>query len=107
MSSEPKNRPAPLSVKALRAFVTRALEKGYYRESLHAAEGHLERNISLDDVIHGLERKDWTLAEAPNYDPEHGNWEYLIKTQDLDGNELHIKIAVQSQLNRLEVITRW
>ncbi len=44
---------------------------------------------------------------SPNYDDKHGNWEYLIRTRDLDGDELHIKIAVHPKENRFEVITRW
>jgi hypothetical protein len=97
----------PLSEKALRAFLKRALERFYYRESFHAAHEHPERGISTDDVIHGLERDDWTFAKPPNYDPKHKNWEYLIRTVDLDGEELHVKIAVYPGGDGFEVITRW
>jgi hypothetical protein len=107
MSIGPKHRPAPLGETALRQLIGRALAKGYYRESFHAEHEHPERGISADDVFHGLERKDWALVDSPNYDDEHNNWEYLIRTQDLDGNELYIKIAVYPQENRFEVITRW
>ncbi len=107
MSTDDPSRARPLGEKALRAFIRRALERGYFRESFHAEHEHPERNISTDDVIYGVEREGWTLAEKPNYDAAHKSWEYLIKTEDLDGNELHIKIAVFPQEGRLEVITRW
>ncbi len=65
MSTDPKDRPAPLGERALRQFMGRALTKGYYRESFHTEQEHPERSISADDVIHGLERKDWTLVLCP------------------------------------------
>ncbi len=108
MSSRGQERPpSPLSERALRQFISAALERGYYRESWHAESEHLERHISVDDVIHGLERKDWTIAKPPNYDAEHRSWEYLIKTVDIEGNELHLKIAANPAEKRFEVITRW
>ena len=106
MSTDPK-RPRPLGERALRSLIRRALNRGYFRESFHAEFEHPERHISIDDVVHGLGREDWTLAKPPDYDAAHGNWEYLIRTQDLEGQELHIKIAVFPRQNRVEVITRW
>jgi hypothetical protein len=100
-------KPPPLGEKALRRFVWRVLSKGLYRESFHAKYEHPERGITTDDVIHGLERDDWIIAKKPNWDDEHGNWEYLIRTTDLDGKELHVKIAVFPAAGRLKVITRW
>lgn len=81
--------------------------RGYYRESFHAENDHPERGLSTDDVVHGLECKDWTLAREPNYDEIHGNWEYLIRTVDIEGDDLHIKIAVVPETKRIEIITRW
>lgn len=107
MSIEAEKRPKPLTEQALRSLLARALRKGLYRESFHAEHEHPERNISTEDVVYGLERRDWTLAAAPNYDTQHKTWEYLIKTKDLEGNDLHIKLAVFPQQNRFEVITRW
>jgi hypothetical protein len=96
-----------LSERALRQLISVALDKNYFRERWHAEHEHPERNISTDDVIHGLERKDWTLAESPNLDEEHHNYEYLIRTADIEGDELHIKVAAFPSLARFEVITRW
>ncbi len=106
-SGTEKDRPRPLTENGLRQLILTALEKGYVRESWHAESEHPERNISIDDVIHGLEREDWTLVKAPNYDDEHRSWEYLIKTVDIERDELHIKIAAFPAQKRIEIITRW
>lgn len=97
----------PLSEHALRQLIRVALEKGYYRECAHAEDHHPERHISADDVIHGLEREDWTLNVSPNYDAAHQSYEYLIRTVDIEGDELHIKLAAFPAEKRFEVITRW
>jgi hypothetical protein len=57
--------------------------------------------------VHGLERKDWVLEGHPNYDAEHRKWEYLIRTVDTEGQELHLKIAATPADKRIEIITRW
>lgn len=107
MSKDRVLRKPALTEKALRELIARALRKGYFRESFHAEHEHPEREISLDDVIHGLESKDWTLVRTPDFDEKHGTWEYLVKTKNLEGDELHIKIAAFPAENRVEVITRW
>ena len=100
-------RPDPLSIGALRQHIRLALDKGYFQEKNHAENDHPERNLSIDDVIHGLERKDWILEREPNYDEEHRGWEYLIKTVDIDGDELHIKLCAHPADKRIDIITRW
>ncbi len=92
---------------ALKQYVKNALTRGFYRESFHAEKGHPERELSIDDVLYGLDRKDWILARPPNYDDKHQTWEYLIRTVDIEGRELHIKIAVIPTHKRIEIITRW
>jgi len=106
-SGSQHTRPSPLGEHALRQLICVAMEKGYFRERLHAENEHPERNISVDDVIHGLEREDWTLAKSPDYDDEHRSWEYLISTVDIEGDKLSIKIAAYPTEKRFEVITRW
>ncbi len=51
----------PLSENGLKSLISYALNRGYIQESDHATDDHPERNLSLDDVIHGLEREDWKL----------------------------------------------
>ncbi|SRR5258707_15580286 len=101
------SKPPSLSVEALRALVRLAVEKGYYRERFHAEYEHPERNISADDVLHGLERDDWILAAEPEWNDKFGQWKYLIRTVDIEGEVLHILIGAMPDFNRFEVITRW
>jgi hypothetical protein len=108
MSTPREKRPtSPLTETALRNLIQTATAKGYVRETIHAEDHHPERNLSIDDVLHGLERKDWVLAGPPNYDAEHESWEYLIRTVDVEGDELHIKLAAYPADKRIEIITRW
>jgi hypothetical protein len=100
-------RPACPSEQAIRECITYALEKGYYRESDHAIKDHPERNISIDDVIYGLERTDWTLDRPSEFDAERGEWKHYIKTVDIEGYELLIVLKIMPEYKRFEVITRW
>jgi hypothetical protein len=105
LSFNPKSK--PLSEAGLRQVVRRALEKGFIRESMHSCVDRAYRSISDDDVRFGLERRGWKLAKPPNFDEEHRNPEYLIKTVDIEGDELHLKIAVYPAENRIWIITKY
>jgi hypothetical protein len=108
MSTPREQRPPlPLTESALRHLIRVATARGYVRETPHAENDHPERNLSIDDVLQGLERSDWVLERPPDYDAEHGTWEYLIKTVDVDGHELHIKLAAYPTEKRIGIITRW
>lgn len=108
MSTQKEKRPpSPLTEAALRHLIRVVTTKGYVRETPHAENDHPERNLSMEDVLHGLERTDWVLASKPNYDADHDNWEYLLKTVDVEGEELHIKLAAYPAEKRVEIITRW
>jgi len=100
-------RPRYFNEQHLRVFVRLACERGYYKESFHSEHERAYRNISPDDIAYGLERDDWILCEEPNYDEKFENWEYLIRTFDIEGVELHLKIAVDLRYQRFEVISKW
>lgn len=96
----------PLSESELRAFIKRALRSGYYWESFHARHGHPERGITADDLIHGL-RAEWTFAAPPEFSEEFREWKYAIKTVDVEGDELHVVIAVSLANQRFTVVSKW
>ena len=96
-------RPSPLSENALRQHIRVALERGYYTESLH----HPERNISVEDVIHGIERSDWTLVGNPEWWEQNQTFKYRICTVDIDGDELTVILAAYPNEKRIEIITAW
>lgn len=102
-----KSEQNPISVATLRKLVESvASGEGFLRESFHAANEHPERNISLEDVLAGLKSPDWVL-EKTEYDSRHKNWKYLIKTADIEGDELHILISADPKRAIIKVITRW
>src|SRR5208282_4908290 len=92
-------RPKPpcLNQQQLREFVRRACERTYFKEAFHSEYERAYRNISPDDIVYGLEREDWKLCKEPDYDEEFENWEYLIQTWDIEGEEIHLKIAVNAE----------
>jgi hypothetical protein len=100
-------RPAPMGAQQLRDFVRAARKRGYYGESFHSEVERAYRNISPDDIAHGLDWPDWFLCKEPDFDEEHGSWEYLIQTVDIEGEVLHLKITVDEKNKRFEVISKW
>lgn len=96
-----------LNEQQLREFVRYARNRGYYAETFHSEIERAYRNISPDDIAHGLDRDDWTLCKKPDFDEEYGTWEYLIKTVDIEGDELHLKITLDHRTKRFEVISKW
>lgn len=75
-------------------------------ETYHARFDHLERGLSIDDVIHGLERA-WSYERPPTFNPTEWQWKYRISTETIDGDPLLILIAVDTANRTFEVVTRW
>jgi hypothetical protein len=101
-------RPPYLSEAELKVLVKLALEDapGQANETYHARYDHLERGLTADDVIHGLEQ-DWHYERKPEFNEDHWQWKYRIATESVDGDELTIIIAVDSANKTFEVVTRW
>lgn len=101
--------PPHLSEAQLRALVSDAVEGNPdedAKETFHARFDHLERGLSLDDVLHGLERP-WTFERPPEFNKSQWQWKYRIATESIDGDELVIIIAVDTANRSFEVVTRW
>jgi hypothetical protein len=101
--------PPCLSEEELRALISDAL--GNWPGSVpgftfHALFDHLDRNLSQDDIIHGLERQ-WKFDRAPVFNHDEWQWKYFIATESIDGDGLLIIIAVDTANRSFEVITRW
>jgi hypothetical protein len=92
----------------LKALVREALETapGRDNETYHARYDHLERGISSDDVIYGLER-DWHFERSPQFNEDQWQWKYRILTETIDGDLLVIIIGVDIRNRSFEVVTRW
>lgn len=102
-SGSQHRRPSPLSENALRQLIRVAVDKGYYTESLH----HPERNISVDDVLHGADRSDWTLIGEPEWDGSRKGYKFKILTVDIEGDELTLIVAAFPEEKRIEFVTAW
>lgn len=100
-------KPKYLSADALRQLLEKAVDKGWIREAWHSEHERAYRNITMEDVLYGLEHPDWILVAPPDYDDDHKNWEYLIKTVDIEGIELHLKIAPNPADGTAYVITKF
>lgn len=101
--------PPELTVDQLRALVRNALDNapGWGNiETFHARFHHLERGISSDDVIHGLERE-WVFEREPEFNKDEWQWKYRIATETIDGDPIAIVIAVDTTNNTFDVLTRW
>lgn len=101
--------PPCLSEEELRSLVDDSLENGPEsgaRPTFHALFDRLDRNLSLDDVIHGLDRP-WNFDRRPVFNKEEWQWKYYIATESIDGDEILIIIAVDTLNRSFEVVTRW
>ena len=79
---------------------------GTIREAKHSAQDRAYRNISQDDILAMLEAN-WVFAAKPDWDQEHRNWEYLLAGHDIEGDPLSLKIAMNDELLRILVITKF
>jgi hypothetical protein len=74
-------------------------------ETFHALFDHLERGLSTDDVIHGLESQ-WDLKGC-KFNSDEWQWKYEIHAESVDGDPITIIIAVDSLRREFTVLTRW
>lgn len=107
MTSDGSHKPKPLDEKGVRRVVAAALSnEGYYIESFsfHARFDHTERHLSIDDALFGL-RKDWRGCKVDEFNDDEWQWKYLIKTHDIDGNELIVVIGLDPKNVKFTIIT--
>jgi hypothetical protein len=100
-------KPNPLKQKAVRRVVAEALSNhGYYIESFsfHARFDHPERHLSIDDVLFGL-RKQWRGFKVSKFNDDEWQWQYLIKTHDVDRKPIIVMIGLDPKNARFTVIT--
>jgi hypothetical protein len=101
-------RPNPLNDASLPKLVTEALTKlpdEKNPESYHALFGHVERGLSTDDVIHGIQGE-WTIARK-TFNEDEWQWKYEMDCESIDGEPLTIIVAVDTKNREFRVITRW
>jgi hypothetical protein len=106
ISASSVRREPPLTEEALRTVVARVVLYGTLMETGHSARDRSYRNISEDDMLALLEGE-WTLEATPEWDEGHRNWKYTLKGTDADGEELVLIVALQIELDRIDIITKF
>ncbi|HKW16458.1 MAG TPA: hypothetical protein VJO35_03015 [Terriglobales bacterium] len=109
MAEQSGKIPPPLSAAELRKLILEAIDETAdigNPETFHARFGHLERDLQIDDVIHGLEQL-WSFDRPPVFNNFHWQWKYYVATENIDGDPILIVIAVDTLDRSFEVITRW
>lgn len=100
-------RPDPLDAQAVRTVVLEALSnEGSYKESIHARFEHLERHISIQDVIFGL-KQPWLACAPDEFNEDEWQWKYKIRTVDIEGDSLTVIVALDPRNQRFEIVTRF
>jgi|HubBroStandDraft_1064217.scaffolds.fasta_scaffold10996_2 hypothetical protein len=105
-TKEPDPLPRPLNENALRQLITKAVDKGWVREGFHAEHERAYRNISMEDIIFGLEHANWNIV-SQEYDATRKNWKYKIKTVDIEDAELVLLIAPDPDAGTVFVVTKF
>jgi hypothetical protein len=95
-----------MSDSGLRQFIAKALDRGYVREGFHSEIERADRNISDEDIQYGLGRKDWTL-EGPPQESRTGGFKYLIRTVDVEQEELHLLVKPDIETGNLKILTKY
>lgn len=95
-----------MSNTALRQFINKALDKGYIREGWHSEVEREERNISEDDIRYGLSHKDWIFKKPPE-PSKTGGFKYLIRTVDVEQEELHLLVKPDTRTGNLKILTKY
>lgn len=106
VSASSGSRPVALAGEDLRQAVTRIVLYGTFRESAHSAFDRSYRNVSQDDILCMLEGM-WTLATEPEWDAAHHNWRYKLAGQDIEGDELVLLIALNTEEQMITIITKF
>jgi hypothetical protein len=101
--------PNPLAVEELRKLVLDAMNASTYAETLethHALFGHMDRDITHGDVMHGLQSS-WNFERPPVFNRDCWQWKYYIATETVDGDPITVIIAIDSWRREFTVVTRW
>jgi len=74
--------------------------------TLHSNFDHLDRKIDFNDVVHGLSRE-WRSCKPDEFNADEWQWKYEIATQDVEGRDFTIIVALDPKNLRVTIVTRW
>lgn len=101
--------PKSLTEQELKKLVVDSINATTYQEMLesyHALYGHMDRDITTDDVIHGLEGE-WKFERSPAFNEKFWQWKYYIAAKTVEQEPITIIIAVDSWRREFRTVTRW
>ncbi|WP_263380734.1 DUF4258 domain-containing protein [Granulicella paludicola] len=99
-------RPPSLAEPDLRLAITRIVHYGTVWQTRHAGQDRSYRNVSDDDIQHML-LGPWALERTPEWSEEHRNWKYRVRGADIEGDELTLIVSVNTEGQKLSVITKF
>jgi hypothetical protein len=106
INASSSDRPRPLSELELRMAVTQIVQHGTVWQTRHAGKDRDYRNISDDDIQYLL-LGSWVLKRHPEWSEDHRNWKYRLLGRDIEGDELTLIVAVNTDEQTLAVITKF
>jgi hypothetical protein len=99
-------RPPSLAEPDLRVAVARIARYGKVWQTRHAERDRIDRNVDDDDIQHML-LSAWVLERQPEWSEEHRNWKYRLRGSDIEGDELTLIVVVNTEEQKLRVITKF
>jgi hypothetical protein len=78
------------------------IDQGFYRQSKHAIDRELEREIDLPDVLYVL-KTGYHEKQKTSFDDAFQTWKYAVRGKTLD--EIDIRIIVAFDENEMMIIT--
>jgi hypothetical protein len=105
-SSQPGD-PA-MSEDELSVAVQRIIAYGVYEECKHSSQDRSYRNISDDDIQFCLSRRFKLTGVEPGEDSRGRKcWKYRVTGRDTEGAELSLVITVNTETQKLKIITKF
>lgn len=85
--------------------VQKYLHEGNYRDTRHASQRGVERNIYLPDILEVL-KNGYHEKRKDEYREDFKSWNYAIRGKTLDGDELRIVVYFESQRMMIATVIR-
>lgn len=85
-------RKRPSQLEELFSKIRSCIDQGIYRQSKHAIERELEREITLPDVLYVL-KNGYHEKQKTSFDEVFQTWKYAIRGKTIDKIDIRIIIA--------------
>lgn len=102
MKNRKKERPEKLPDVDLLEMIKKLISEGKYRQSIHALDRLVERDIDLLDALYVL-KKGYHEKRKTTFDEVFQQWKYAIRGRTLENDELRVIVAVKE--NGVLIIT--